>query len=119
MIELRQEHWTHALQQPSVAVATLLGASAVPARPTPPYFWSDQYGARLQFAGHRRPDDEVEIVEGDLGSRRFVAGYQLGKYWCLVANTKPGAPLGSILSLFSAARFCGKYGRGWQYVYWR
>jgi NADPH-dependent 2,4-dienoyl-CoA reductase/sulfur reductase-like enzyme len=73
-IELRQEHWTHALQQPSVAVATLLGASAVPARPTPPYFWSDQYGARLQFAGHRRPDDEVEIVEGDLGSRRFVAG---------------------------------------------
>ena len=48
-----------------------------------------------------------------------VAGYQLGKYWCLVANTKPGAPLGSILSLFSAARFCGKYGRGWQYVWWR
>jgi len=48
-----------------------------------------------------------------------VAGYQLGKYWCLVANMKPGAPLGSILSLFSAARFCGKEGRGWAYVYWR
>jgi 3-phenylpropionate/trans-cinnamate dioxygenase ferredoxin reductase subunit len=77
-IELRQEHWTHALQQPAVAVATLLGANAVPARPAPPYFWSDQYGARLQFAGHRRPDDAVEIVEGDLGSRRFVAGYRRG-----------------------------------------
>ena len=46
-----------------------------------------------------------------------AAGYQLGKYWCLVANSRPGAPLGSILSLLSAARFCGKYGRGWAYVY--
>jgi hypothetical protein len=41
-----------------------------------PYIWSDQYGARLQFAGHRLPGDTVEILEGDLGSRRFVAGYR-------------------------------------------
>jgi NADPH-dependent 2,4-dienoyl-CoA reductase/sulfur reductase-like enzyme len=75
-VELRQEHWTNALQQPTAAVATLLGKGAHPARPVAPYFWSDQYGARLQFAGHRRPDDDVEIVEGDLGSRRFVAGYR-------------------------------------------
>jgi NADPH-dependent 2,4-dienoyl-CoA reductase/sulfur reductase-like enzyme len=71
---LRQEHWTNALQQPAAAVATLFGRSA--ARPPAPYFWSDQYGARLQFAGHRLPDDEVEILEGDPGSRRFVAGYR-------------------------------------------
>jgi NADPH-dependent 2,4-dienoyl-CoA reductase/sulfur reductase-like enzyme len=73
---LRQEHWTNALQQPAAAVATLLGQS--PARPPAPYFWSDQYGARLQFAGHRLPDDEVEILEGDVDSRRFVAGYRRG-----------------------------------------
>ncbi len=71
---LRQEHWTNALQQPAAAVATLLGRGG--ARPQAPYFWSDQYGARMQFAGHRLPDDAVEILEGDLGSRRFVAGYR-------------------------------------------
>jgi len=74
---LRQEHWTNALQQPATAVATLLGRTTGEAvRPPAPYFWSDQYGARLQFAGHRLPDDAVEVVEGDLHSRRFVAGYR-------------------------------------------
>jgi 3-phenylpropionate/trans-cinnamate dioxygenase ferredoxin reductase component len=78
-VELRQEHWTNALQQPAAAVASLLGRDAAGAvRPPAPYVWSDQYGARLQFAGHRLLDDEVEILEGDLGSRRFVAGYRRG-----------------------------------------
>jgi 3-phenylpropionate/trans-cinnamate dioxygenase ferredoxin reductase subunit len=72
--ELRQEHWTNAVKQPAAAVATLLGRSAP--RPPVPYVWSDQYGARLQFAGHRMPDDAVEIIEGDIDSRRFVAGYR-------------------------------------------
>jgi NADPH-dependent 2,4-dienoyl-CoA reductase/sulfur reductase-like enzyme len=73
--ELRQEHWTNALQQPAAAVATLLGREPA-ARRAAPYFWSDQYGARLQFAGHRLPDDEVEVLDGDPGDRRFVAGYR-------------------------------------------
>jgi hypothetical protein len=65
------------VQQPAAAAATLLGRTDVgPSRPVAPYFWSDQYGARLQFAGHRRPDDAVEIIEGDVDSRRFVAGYR-------------------------------------------
>ncbi|MHA6627160.1 NAD(P)/FAD-dependent oxidoreductase [Pseudonocardia sichuanensis] len=71
----RHEHWTHAVQQPGAAVASLLGRDAA-SRPAAPYFWSDQYGARLQFAGHRRPDDPVEVLEGDLTDRRFVAGYR-------------------------------------------
>ncbi|GAA0903609.1 NAD(P)/FAD-dependent oxidoreductase [Pseudonocardia zijingensis] len=73
--ELRQEHWTNALQQPAAAVATLLGREPA-ARRAAPYFWSDQFGARLQFAGHRLPDDEVEVLDGDPGDRRFVAGYR-------------------------------------------
>jgi 3-phenylpropionate/trans-cinnamate dioxygenase ferredoxin reductase subunit len=77
-VELRQEHWTNALQQPAAAAASLLGRSPGLSRPPAPYFWSDQYGARLQFAGHRLPDDAVEIIEGDIDSRRFVAGYRRG-----------------------------------------
>ncbi|OZM79604.1 NAD(P)/FAD-dependent oxidoreductase [Pseudonocardia sp. MH-G8] len=72
---VRHEHWTHAVQQPATAVASLLGHTTT-ARRAAPYFWSDQYGARLQFAGHRTPDDAVEILEGDLVDRRFVAGYR-------------------------------------------
>jgi 3-phenylpropionate/trans-cinnamate dioxygenase ferredoxin reductase component len=70
----RVEHWTHALEVPSAAVASLLGAAAPP--PPLPYFWSEQYGVRLQFAGHRYADDEVRIVEGDPADRSFLAVYE-------------------------------------------
>jgi 3-phenylpropionate/trans-cinnamate dioxygenase ferredoxin reductase subunit len=75
---IRVEHWTHAFEQPATAVATLLGGGSPPApsRPDIPYFWSDQYGVRIQFAGHREDGDTVRIVDGDPGQRRFVAVYE-------------------------------------------
>jgi 3-phenylpropionate/trans-cinnamate dioxygenase ferredoxin reductase subunit len=73
----RLEHWTNALQQPAVAAATLLGSAyQPPASHTVPYFWSDQYGLHLQFAGHRVDGDEVEVVDGDVESRGFLAVYR-------------------------------------------
>ena len=48
----RVEHWTGALERPALAVAALLDADAAPRPAEPPYFWSDQYGVKLQFAGH-------------------------------------------------------------------
>ncbi|RSM69060.1 FAD-dependent oxidoreductase [Kibdelosporangium aridum] len=73
---IRLEHWTNALQQPKIAAATLLGRTSVhAARFSVPYFWSDQYGSRLQFAGHRRDGDEVEIVEGSVEGA-FAAVYR-------------------------------------------
>jgi NADPH-dependent 2,4-dienoyl-CoA reductase/sulfur reductase-like enzyme len=72
---VRIEHWTHALQQPATAVATLLGGEgAAPA--SVPYFWSDQYGARIQFAGSRREDDVVRVVEGSCAERSFLVVYE-------------------------------------------
>ena len=72
---VRIEHWTHALEQPATAVATLLGADG-PA-PTPaPYFWSDQYGARIQFAGSRREGDVARVVEGSCADRSFLVVYE-------------------------------------------
>ncbi|BBG00206.1 MULTISPECIES: NAD(P)/FAD-dependent oxidoreductase [Pseudonocardia] len=63
---LRLEHWTNALQQPAVAAAALLGtAHALPAHHAVPYFWSDQYGHRIQFAGHRAADGALRVEEGD------------------------------------------------------
>lgn len=72
--ERRSEHWTHALEHPAAVAAALLGGSA-PVRRAP-YFWSDQYGVRIQFAGHHEPGDSVRIVEGDQDSRSFLAVYE-------------------------------------------
>ncbi|MDH6142754.1 3-phenylpropionate/trans-cinnamate dioxygenase ferredoxin reductase subunit [Kitasatospora sp. GP30] len=72
----RIEHWTNATEQPRTAARTLLSRTpaAPPARP--PYFWSDQYQARIQLAGHVAPGDAPQLVEGDLDSRSFVAVYR-------------------------------------------
>jgi NADPH-dependent 2,4-dienoyl-CoA reductase/sulfur reductase-like enzyme len=72
---VRIEHWTSALEQPATAVATLLGTGG----PTPapvPYFWSDQYGARIQFAGSRREGDVARVVEGSCADRSFLVVYE-------------------------------------------
>jgi len=71
------EHWTHALEMPRTAAKALLSGPAGPGRPAPydplPYFWSDQYGVKIQAAGHLSAVDELEVVDGDLDSRRFTA----------------------------------------------
>ena len=38
-----------------------------------PYFWTDQYDTKLQLVGRAAPDDTVQVVEGSLDERRFVA----------------------------------------------
>lgn len=73
---LRLEHWTNALQQPAAAVAGLLGREhTAPAHHAVPYFWSDQYGHKIQFAGHRTSDCALQIEEGDPESGDFLALY--------------------------------------------
>ncbi|GGV60478.1 pyridine nucleotide-disulfide oxidoreductase [Streptomyces longisporoflavus] len=73
---VRAEHWTSATEQPRVAVGNLLaGRTAETVRPLP-YFWSDQYGSRIQFAGRRRHDDTVRILEGSTEEGSFLAAYE-------------------------------------------
>lgn len=87
----RLEHWTNATQQPITAAATLLGRPS-PGRPVDevPYFWSDQYGSRLQFAGHWSIGDKVDIVEGSVASGRFLADYRRdGKSVAVFAMNMP------------------------------
>ena len=71
---VRTEHWTHALQQPATAAATLLGASAP--YTGLPYFWSEQYGVQVQLAGSRAEGDVVSVVHGSVEERSFVATYE-------------------------------------------
>jgi NADPH-dependent 2,4-dienoyl-CoA reductase/sulfur reductase-like enzyme len=73
----RIEHWTAARDRPSVAVTRLLaGTTATPVKERSPYFWSDQYGKRIQFAGHAQPDDVVQVETGDPADGSFLAVYR-------------------------------------------
>jgi NADPH-dependent 2,4-dienoyl-CoA reductase/sulfur reductase-like enzyme len=73
--DLRLEHWENAAGQGRHAAASLLaGTAAEPFEPVP-YFWSDQYGVKIQFVGETQPGDEVVVVEGSVADRRFVACY--------------------------------------------
>ncbi|MFF5842418.1 NAD(P)/FAD-dependent oxidoreductase [Streptomyces massasporeus] len=76
---MRIEHRTHAAEQGMAAARNLLAAPEArrPFAPVP-YFWSDQYGTRIQAYGFLRGHDEVAVVEGDLAERRFVAAYRRG-----------------------------------------
>jgi NADPH-dependent 2,4-dienoyl-CoA reductase/sulfur reductase-like enzyme len=76
-IHRRVEHWTGARERPDAAVAALLsGGAATPVVPKPPYFWSDQYGVRIQFAGHSAGADSVTVEEGLPDDRSFLAVYR-------------------------------------------
>ncbi|MFG2029113.1 NAD(P)/FAD-dependent oxidoreductase [Streptomyces sp. NPDC048825] len=76
-VHRRVEHWTGARERPDAAVATLLAGGAVePGVPRPPYFWSDQYGVKIQFAGHAAGADSVTIEEGTADERNVLAVYR-------------------------------------------
>ncbi|NNN34447.1 FAD-dependent oxidoreductase [Streptomyces sp. S3(2020)] len=73
----RVEHWTGARERPDAAIATLLAGGAVePGVPRPPYFWSDQYGVKIQFAGHAAAADSVTVEAGTTDDRDVLAVYR-------------------------------------------
>lgn len=76
----RTEHWTSATEQPRVAVGNLLAGRTAATLRSLPYFWSDQYGARIQFAGRRQESDTVRIVEGALDDGGPAQGGFLALY---------------------------------------
>ena len=43
-----------------------------------PFVWSDQYDVKIQVVGHVSGDDTVEVVDGSLDDRRFVALFGRG-----------------------------------------
>src|SRR5260370_41940508 len=73
---MRVEHWANAVEQAEAAARTLVQGAGDTAPFAPvPYFWSDQYDAKIQFLGHAFTGDDVLIVEGTPEEGRFVAAY--------------------------------------------
>jgi len=71
---MRVEHWSNAVEQGAAAAKRLLAGPGEGVDFAPvPYFWSDQYDAKIQFLGRCCPTDDVRIVDGSVEERRFVA----------------------------------------------
>jgi 3-phenylpropionate/trans-cinnamate dioxygenase ferredoxin reductase subunit len=65
-------HWTAASDHAAVVAGALTGeADSPPVQDG--YFWSDQFGVRLQFAGNVSGRPELTIASGTFEERRFVA----------------------------------------------
>jgi NADPH-dependent 2,4-dienoyl-CoA reductase/sulfur reductase-like enzyme len=72
---VRVEHWTDSRDR-AVVLATHLLGDEVPAALRAPYFWSDQYGVRIQFAGRRRGDETVSVEAGSTENANLLAVYR-------------------------------------------
>lgn len=72
---VRHEHWTNASEQPAVAIRNLLAGTTIEHYRPSGYVWSDQYGHRLQVAGHTEGADAVEVTDGSPADRKFIATY--------------------------------------------
>jgi NADPH-dependent 2,4-dienoyl-CoA reductase/sulfur reductase-like enzyme len=72
-IRMRLEHRMNATEQAMAVAGNLLGADR-PFAPVP-YFWTDQYDARIQAYGIFPADADITVLDGQPTSRKFVAGY--------------------------------------------
>ncbi|MGW7822626.1 NAD(P)/FAD-dependent oxidoreductase [Streptomyces puniciscabiei] len=57
-------HWDNALQGPRTVAANILGETPAVYDPVP-YFWSEQFGRFVQYAGHHAAADRM-VLRGDL-----------------------------------------------------
>jgi NADPH-dependent 2,4-dienoyl-CoA reductase/sulfur reductase-like enzyme len=94
----RHEHWTSAGDQASVVAQDILGAP--PPAPGVPYFWSDQFGLKIQLLGRPELADTVLPLHG--------SGLEGGPVRGTVAAYLSGDRLVAVGG-FGAARYVARY----------
>ncbi|HEY2691298.1 MAG TPA: FAD-dependent oxidoreductase [Streptosporangiaceae bacterium] len=72
---LRFEHWDVALRAPATLAANLLGGTE--AFDPVPYFWSEQFGKMVQYAGFHGAADRV-LLRGDPAGDKWAACWLAG-----------------------------------------
>ncbi|MFB7516015.1 NAD(P)/FAD-dependent oxidoreductase [Streptomyces sp. NPDC056144] len=81
-------HWDNALQGPRTVAADITGADPAPYDPVP-YFWSEQFGRFVQYAGHHAHADEL-LWRGDpAGESWSVLWLRAGVPVALLAVGRP------------------------------
>jgi NADPH-dependent 2,4-dienoyl-CoA reductase/sulfur reductase-like enzyme len=75
---MRIEHRTNAAEQGLAVAHNLLHPQARRPFAPVPYFWSDQYGMKIQAYGHLCDHDEALVLDGDVSQRRLLIAYRTG-----------------------------------------
>jgi 3-phenylpropionate/trans-cinnamate dioxygenase ferredoxin reductase subunit len=83
---LRVEHWDSALHAPEVVAANILGETRE--YDPVPYFWSEQFGRMVQYAGHHSESDRL-VWRGDPQAREWSACW-LASQWSGQAGAGAG-----------------------------
>jgi 3-phenylpropionate/trans-cinnamate dioxygenase ferredoxin reductase component len=66
-------HWTAATDHAGMVASLLVGESVDDSFAQEGYFWSDQFGSRLQFAGMVGAQPRLSVASGAMDDRAFVA----------------------------------------------
>ncbi len=93
---IRIEHWQVAAEAGVAAARSLMaGRADAPSFSPVPYFWSDQYGIRLQVLGSPRGTDDISIAEGSPQEGKFLALFGRGdRLRAVMAIGKPRQLMG-------------------------
>jgi 3-phenylpropionate/trans-cinnamate dioxygenase ferredoxin reductase subunit len=92
---VRIEHWEVANGHAS-ALAQYWTSAKEPTAMMVPYFWSDQYGQKIQLLGHPRADDEVVRVLGSDDHAKWLALY--GRHGIVTGAVTLNSPRALMLS---------------------
>jgi NADPH-dependent 2,4-dienoyl-CoA reductase/sulfur reductase-like enzyme len=86
---VRIEHWQVATDHAGALARYWMTGEESPR--LVPYFWSDQYGKKIQVLGHPRPDDDVVRVK-DTGAGQWLGLYSRdGQVTGVVGLSQPRA----------------------------
>jgi NADPH-dependent 2,4-dienoyl-CoA reductase/sulfur reductase-like enzyme len=97
---VRVEHWTSARNQAAAVAADIAGVRSGPAAVPavePEYFWTDQFGLKIQLVGNPARADRTVLVRAPDGAvKRSVVLYLRGEVLvagCLFSSARLLAPL--------------------------
>lgn len=65
----RVGHWTNAVDQAALVAYNIIHTDQPRKYQPAPYFWSDQYGSKIQMIGHIAPADTVDIRHFEVSGR--------------------------------------------------
>lgn len=88
---MRPEHWDVALRAPAALAVNMLGGDEC--YDPVPYFWSEQFGRMLQFAGDHRAATDL-VWRGDTATARWAACWLAGESGDVGEGGDVGGPTG-------------------------
>ena len=71
----RVEHWINAIEMGRASADALLAGTQATSFTPIPRFWSHQHGVRIQASGVPALGTDMQILDGSVAKRRFLAGF--------------------------------------------